>query len=67
MQAQSINSIASPSGGQWSKKAHGATTIVSPGLQTYNRGPVVGPDAKLTLREQLYSVKNSMGKQLQFS
>lgn len=60
MQSNSINSIGTPQA-SWSKKpGHGTTSIVSPGLvQTYS-----GPDAKLTLREQLYTVKNSMNKQL---
>jgi len=62
MQAQSINTIGGPVG-NWQKKPGHGTSIVSPGLgQTYS-----GPDQKLSLREQLYSVKNSMGKQLQFS
>jgi len=60
MQSNSINSIGTPQA-NWNKKpGHGTTSIVSPGLvQTYS-----GPDAKLTLREQLYTVKNSMNKQL---
>ena len=60
-QSSSINAIASP---QWpTKKQHGTTSIVSPNLgQTYS-----GPTNNLSLREQLYSVKNSMSKQIQFS
>ena len=59
MQSNSINAIGTP-GQNWSKKNTGGhgTSIVSPGLvQTYS-----GPDAKLSLREQLYTVKNNMGK-----
>lgn len=56
-QSNSINAIASPANWQSNKK-HGATSIVSPNLgQTYS-----GPANNLTLREQLYSVKNSMSK-----
>jgi len=64
MQSNSINAIGTP-GANWNKKPPGhGTSIVSPGLvQTYS-----GPDAKLSLREQLYTVKNSMGgNKIQFS
>ena len=57
MQSNSINAIGTP-GANWQKKPGHGTSIVSPGLvQTYSGGP----DAKLSLREQLYTVKNSIG------
>ena len=60
MQANSINAIGTP-GTNWNKKAgHNQTSIVSPGLVSNYQGP----DAKLSLREQLYTVKNGMNKQI---
>lgn len=61
IQSNSINAIGTPQA-NWSKKASlNQTSIVSPGLvQTYQGGP----DAKLSLREQLYTVKNGINKQI---
>ena len=62
LQSNSINAIGTP-GANWQQKKggmHNQTSIVSPGLvQTYQ-----GPDNKLSLREQLYTVKNGMKKQI---
>lgn len=63
LQSNSINVIGTPQSGWTKKPQHMPTSVVSPGLvQTYS-----GPDPKLSLREQLYTVKNTMNKQIQFT
>ena len=58
-QNTSINTIAAPS--NWQPKK-GNALVQSPGLQTtYNS------NQNMSLREQLYSVKNSMQTKIQFS
>ena len=62
VQSNSINAMSTPQAGWGKKLVHvAATSVVSPGLiqNGYNV-----PDPKLSLREQLYSVKNTMNKQI---
>ena len=59
--SHSINQIASPPP-NWQKNKNPGTIVTSPNL-----GSTYGTSNNLTLREQLYSVKNSMQKNLQFS